>query len=314
MRFLLSALALLLASGPALAAPRVVASVLPVHAIVSAVMGDVGEPELLLPGKLAEHRAKFTPQQLSDLAEADLVFIIGEGLESKLSQLSGSEAVNGKRFVELALAPGIRTLPIREGGAWGDHDHAGEAHDHAEHAGEADVPGVLRFDPHVWLDPFNARLMAVAVAQALVQADPMNGAVYLANANRFAAELEKDMAAIAQELAPVKGKHFVVFHDAFQYFETRFGLTGTGSITDVSASAPSAQRLSEVREKILAAKAACVFREPQYDGKVVAAVIEGTGAREGVLDPLGADVTPGPGAYQVLIGNLAKSFKDCLSG
>jgi len=311
MRLLLSALALLLASGPALAAPRVVASVLPVHAIVSAVMGEVGEPELLLPGKLAEHRAKFTPQQLSDLAEADLVFIIGAGLEAKLSQLSGSEAVNGKRFVELARAPGIRTLPIREGGAWGAHDHAAEDHDHAE---ESDVPGVLRFDPHVWLDPFNARLMAVAVAQELVQADPMNGAVYLANANRFAAALEQDMVAIAQELAPVKEKPFVVFHDAFQYFENRFGLTGAGSITDVSASAPSAQRLSEVREKILAAKAACVFREPQYDGKVVAAVIEGTGAREGVLDPLGADVTPGPGAYQALIGNLARSFKDCLSG
>ena len=199
MRLLLSALALLLASGPALAAPRVVASVLPVHAIVSAVMGDVGEPELLLPGKLAEHRAKFTPQQLSDLAEADLVFIVGAGLEAKLSQLSGSEAVNGKRFVELARAPGIRTLRIREGGAWGGHGRAAEDHDHAE---ESDVPGVLRFDPHVWLDPFNARLMAVAVAQELVQADPMNGAVYLANANRVAAALEQDMAAIAQELAP----------------------------------------------------------------------------------------------------------------
>lgn len=311
MRLLLSALALLLASGPAFAAPRVVASVLPVHAIVSAVMGEVGEPELLLPGKLAEHRAKFTPQQLSDLAEADLVFIVGAGLEAKLSQLSGSEAVNGRSFVELARAPGIRTLPIREGGAWGAHDHAGEEHDHA---GEGDVPGVLRFDPHVWLDPFNARLMAVAVARELVQVDPMNGAVYLANANRFAAALEQDMAAIDEELAPVKDKPFVVFHDAFQYFEKRFGLTGAGSITDVSASAPSAQRLAEVREKIIAAKAACVFREPQYDGKVVAAVIEGTGAREGVLDPLGADVTPGPGAYQVLIGNLAQSFRDCLSG
>jgi len=311
MRLFLSVLALLLASGPALAAPKVVASVMPVHAIVSAVMGDVGEPELLLPGKLGEHRAKFTPQQLSDLAEADLVFIVGEGLESKLSQLSGSEAVNGKRFVELALAPGVRTYPIREGGAWGIHDHEDEGHGNAA---EGEAPGVLRFDPHVWLDPFNARLMAAAVARELVAVDPMNGAVYLANANRFAAELEKDMAAIDQDLVPVKDKPFVVFHDAFQYFEKRFGLTGAGSITDVSASAPSAQRLGEVREKIEAVKAVCVFREPQYDGKVVAAVIEGTGAREGVLDPLGADITPGPGAYQVLIGNLAKSVKDCLSG
>lgn len=311
MRFFLSALAMLLASGPALAAPKVIASVLPVHGIVSAVMGDAGEPELLLPGNMAEHRAKFTPQQLSDLAEADLVFIIGEGLEAKLSQLSGSEAVNGKRFVELASAAGIRTYPIREGGAWGAHDHEEEGHDHADHT---DAPGVLRFDPHVWLDPFNARMMAAAVARELVRLDPLNGAVYIANANRFAAELEKDMAVIAQDLTPVKDKPYVVFHDAFQYFEKRFGLTGAGSITDVSAAAPSAQRLSEVRGKIADVKAVCVFREPQYDGKVVAAVVEGTGAREGVLDPLGADITPGPGAYQALIGNLAKSFKACLSG
>jgi zinc transport system substrate-binding protein len=311
MRFFWSALALLLASGPALAAPKVIASVLPVHGIVSAVMGEAGEPELLLPGNMAEHRAKFTPQQLSDLAEADLVFIIGEGLEAKLSQLSGSEAVNGKRFVELASAPGIRAYPIREGGAWGAHDHEEEGHDHGEHA---DAPGVLRFDPHVWLDPFNARMMAAAVARELVRLDPMNGSVYIANANRFAAELEKDMAAIAQELTSVKDKPYVVFHDAFQYFEKRFALTGAGSITDVSAAAPSAQRLSEVRGKIADVKAVCVFREPQYDGKVVAAVVEGTGAREGVLDPLGADITPGPGAYQALIGNLAKSFKACLSG
>lgn len=311
MRFFLSALAMLLASGPALAAPKVIASVLPVHGIVSAVMGDAGEPELLLPGNMAEHRAKFTPQQLSDLAEADLVFIIGEGLEAKLSQLSGSEAVNGKRFVELASAAGIRTYPIREGGAWGAHDHEEEGHDHGDHT---DAPGVLRFDPHVWLDPFNARMMAAAVARELVRLDPLNGAVYIANANRFAAELEKDMAVIAQDLTPVKDKPYVVFHDAFQYFEKRFGLTGAGSITDVSAAAPSAQRLSEVRGKIADVKAVCVFREPQYDGKVVAAVVEGTGAREGVLDPLGADITPGPGAYQALIGNLAKSFKACLSG
>ena len=314
MRLLLTALAALLAAGPALAAPKVITSVVPVHGIVSAVMGKVGEPELLLAGSMGEHRATFTPQQIAALGEADLVFIIGEGLEAKLSQLSGSEAVNGKRFIALARAPGILTHPVREGGAWEAHGHEDE-HDHGhgdEHGAEAE--GVLAFDPHVWLDPVNAKSMAVAVARELIKADPENGAAYMQNAQAFVEEIDAETARIAAELAPVTSTPYVVFHDAFQYFEKRFGLAAAGSIADVSAKAPSAQRLREIRAKIAEVKAACVFREPQYDGKVVATVIDGTGAREGVLDPIGADITPGPKAYQQLLSNLAASLKACLSG
>lgn len=312
MRFTLSALALAFAITPALAAPRVIASVVPVHSIVSAVMGDIGQPELLLEGTLSEHRARFTPQQIAALGEVDLVFIVGQGLEAKLSQLSGSEAVNGKTFVELALAPGVVTLPVREGGAWEGHHHDHD-HDHGHDHGH-DHAGVLAFDPHVWLDPENAKAMASAAAAALATADPGNAAAYRANAETFARSLDAEQAQLAAELAPVKDRPYVVFHDAFQYFETRFGLSAAGSIADVSAQAPSAKRLAELREKIIDVKAACVFREPQYDGKVVATVIEGTGAREGVLDPLGASLTPGPEAYQQLLRALAASLKDCLAG
>ena len=314
MRLMLSALALVLAATPVLAQPRVIASVVPVHGIVSAVMGETGKPELLLEGSLSEHRAKFTPQQIAALGQADVVFIVGQGLEAKLSQLSGSEAVNGKRFVELALAPGVATLPIREGGAWESHEHDhGHDHDHDHDHGD-ETAGVLKFDPHVWLDPENAKAMAAAVAQALAKADPANAAAYAANADAFAKSLDQEQAAIAAELAPIKDRPYVVFHDAFQYFEKRFGLSAAGSIADVSAQAPSAERLAEVRKKIADVKAACVFREPQYDAKPVAVVIEGTGAKEGVLDPLGASLTPGPEAYQQLLRNLAAGLKECLAG
>ena len=312
MRLMLSALALVLAATPVLAQPRVIASVVPVHGIVSAVMGETGQPDLLLEGSLSEHRAKFTPQQIAALGQADVVFIVGQGLEAKLSQLSGSEAVNGKTFVELALAPGVATLPIREGGAWESHEHDHD-HDHDHDHGD-ETAGVLKFDPHVWLDPGNAKAMAAAVAQALAKADPANAAAYAANADAFAKSLDQEQAAIAAELAPVKDRPYVVFHDAFQYFEKRFGLSAAGSIADVSAQAPSAERLAEVRNKIADVKAACVFREPQYDAKPVAVVIEGTGAKEGVLDPLGASLTPGPEAYQQLLRNLAAGLKECLAG
>lgn len=326
--------ALLAVTAPALAEPKVVASVVPVHGIVAAVMGDTGTPELLLEGKLSEHRATFTAEQISTLGKADVVFIIGHGLEAKLAQISGSEAVNGKTFVELSEAPGVKTLPIREGGAWEAHDHdhdhgeGGEAaeagHDHGETAeaghdhdktAEAghDHEGVLAFDPHVWLDPENAKAMAAAVAAELSKADPANAKAYEANAAAFAASLDAVSADIAKELEPAKGKPFIVFHDAYQYFENRFGLDAAGSISDISAQAPSAERLKEVRDKLAATKAQCVFREPQYDDKVVAVVIEGSAAKSGVLDGLGADLTPGPEAYPQLLRNLASSFHACLA-
>lgn len=308
MRAFLSLLAFALFASPALAGPRVVASVVPVHSIVAAVMGDTGQPELLLEGQMSEHRSSFSPRQIADLGEADLVFMVGHGLEAKLAQLSGSEAVNGKVFIALSDAPGVRKLPVREGGVWEAHGHDEDA------AGAADRDGVLGFDPHVWLDPDNATAMANAVAAELAKADPANASAYTANAAALAARIDQLSHAIETELQPVKDKPFVVFHDAYQYFEARFGLDGVGSIADVSAQAPSAERLQEVRGKIVSAHAVCVFREPQYDGKVVDTVLEGTPARAGVLDPLGAGLEPGPGAYEQLLRNLAGGLASCLSG
>ena len=300
--------AALLSAVPAMAGPKVVASVVPVQSIVAAVMGDTGSPDLLLQGSMSEHRAVFTPSQIATLGDADLVFIVGHGLEAKLATLGGSDAVNGKSFIQLSDAPGVTKLPVRQGGAWEPDS------DEPAPAAASEAEGVLAFDPHIWLDPENAKAMARQVAADLAKADPANAATYAANAQALAADIDKTSAAIVAELAPVKAKPFIVFHDAYHYFEKRFGLTGVGSISDVSAQAPSAERLSAVRDKIIAAHAACVFREPQFDDKVVQTVIEGTSAREGVLDPLGATLTPGPQAYRQLLQNLAAALKDCLAG
>lgn len=298
---------------PAAAAPKVIASVVPLHGIVSAVMGDQGQPELLLKGSLSEHRATYTPDQIAALGAADVVFIIGGGLEAKLGQLSGSEAVNGKAFSALSDAKGVRHLAIRQGGGWEPHHHE-EEEGEAGHDDHDEADGVLRYDPHVWLDPENAKAMAAEAATVLAKADPDHAAAYKANAKVFAADIDRLETELGAQLAPLKDKPFVVFHDAYQYFESRFGLSGVGSISDVSAHSPSAQRLEEIRQKIVSAKAVCVFREPQFDSKFADVVSEGTPARAAVLDPLGAKVTPGPGAYQAILRNLAADLKACLSG
>lgn len=316
MRLAVSCLATLLLSTSALAAPKVIASIGPVHSIVASVMGDVGTPELLLSGKNSEHTATLSPQQLSDLGKADAVFMIGSGLEHKLVQINGSEAVGGKTFTSLSEVAGIRTLPVRQGGTFEVHEeHEGEEHEGEEHESEAHDDhdeAELKFDPHVWLDPENAKAMTNAVAADLSRIDPDNAKTYQANAAATVASLDQLTAEISADTKPLQSKPFVVFHDAYQYFEKRFGLAAVGSISDVSASAPSAKRLNEIRRKLEETKAICVFREPQFDAKYVTVVLEGSKAREGVLDPMGYDITPGPKAYAELLTRLAKDAGDCL--
>jgi zinc transport system substrate-binding protein len=268
----------------------------------------VAVPELLLQGQTSEHQASFNPRQISAMAEADGVFFMGAGLEVKLAELSGSEAVNGKQFVAVGDAPGVLHLPIREGGAWAGHDHQEE-----EHA-EGEVHGTASHDPHVWLDPENGRAMVRAIAAELSRIDPENGAHYRANAAATDARLVALTQQITAQLAGVKSRPFVVFHDAFQYFEQRFGLAGVGSIADFAATAPSAQRLSAVRQRVAETGAACVFHEPQYSDRAALVVAEGSTARSGVLDPLGATLTPGPGAYDLVLTAIAQNLRACLSG
>jgi zinc transport system substrate-binding protein len=308
MRVIAGCLATFLLSTSALAAPKVIASIMPVHSIVASVMGDVGTPDLLLSGKNSEHTASLSPEQISELGKADIVFMIGGGLEHKLGQVSGTEAVNGKKFFALTGAPGIKTLKIREGGAF-------EADDDEELPAATDdqYEFAKKYNVHIWLDPENAKAMTKAITAELGKIDPEHAKTYQANAETYLASLEQLEKDISAETKSIQGKPFIVFHDAYPYFEKRFGLEALGSISDANAASPSARRLKEIRDKIAAANAVCVFREPQFDAKFVRIAMEGTKAKPGVLDVMGFDVTPGPKAYEEMMRNLAKSARDCLA-
>jgi zinc transport system substrate-binding protein len=309
MRLLTACLASLLLSTSALAAPKVIASIMPLHSIVANVMGSLGSPGLLLPGKNSEHSASLSPAQIASLGQADIVFMIGGGLEHKLGQVSGTEAVNGKKFLALADAPGIRILKIRKGINFEvDSDEA------LPDASDPQYGFALKYNPHIWLDPENAKAMARAVATGLGKIDPGNAATYQANATAYLAALDQLEAEISAAAKPIQGKPFIVFHDAYPYFESRFGLTAVGSISDASAAAPSAKWLAEIKDKLAQTRALCVFREPQFDSKYVNVVLEGSSAREGVLDAMGYDLTPGPSAYRQILRNIATSAKACLAG
>jgi len=160
----------------------------------------------------------------------------------------------------------------------------------------------------------NAQVMVAAIADALATADPAHATAYRANAQAATAQLDTLIADLSADLEPLADAPFVVFHDAYQYFEHRFGLRAVGSITVNPEASPGAARLTEIRDRIRDQGAACVFSEPQFEPRLVRVVVEGTDARAGVLDPLGADLAEGPDLYDTLLRGLAASLRDCLEG
>lgn len=317
LRLIPSAAALLLAN-TAFAAPEVVVSIKPIHALVSAVMQGVGEPELIVQGAASPHTYSMKPSNARALQNAKVVFWVGENLEAFLEKPLQS-LTGGATVVSLAEAPGVKLLPLREGGTFephddGDHDeaeahhdHAAEAHDH--HEGDHEHG---HFDMHLWLDPQNAKAMVDQIETTLAKADPQNAATYETNAKALNDRIDTLNAELAKQLEPVKAKPMVVFHDAYQYFEQRYGLSVVGSITVSPETAPGAERLSEIHGKLAALKASCVFAEPQFQPRLLEVVTAGTTAKSGTLDPEGATLKEGPDLYFELMRNLSKSVTDCL--
>lgn len=289
--------------------PKVVATIKPLHSLVAAVMGDLGSPQLIVKGGASPHTYSLRPSDASALESADIVFWTGHGMELFLEDALDSLAADAA-VLELADSPGIELLPIREGGAF--EPHADEADVHTADDGHDHDRGEM--DMHFWLDPVNAGHMVAAIADALVAADPEHADTYKANAAAEAARLEALSAEIDALLAPVRDKPFIVFHDAYQYFERRFGLTLAGAITVTPDTLPGAQRISELRARIGETGAACVFAEPQFEPKLISVVTEGTNAKGGVLDPIGTELEDGPALYPQLIRNLATAMKTCLEG
>lgn len=197
------------------------------------------------------------------------------------------------------------------------HDeHKHDEHKHEEHAhneDKHDEHGHGAFDAHVWLDPANAKAIVHEIEETLIEADPDNAATYEANAEALMTKLDGLITEVSEDLAPIKDQGFVVFHDAYQYFEKRFGLSAIGSVTVSPEVMPGAERISDLQTKIKELNAVCVFSEPQFESKLVTTVTEGTSAKSAVLDPLGTEIEDGPELYFTLIRNMATSFKTCLS-
>ena len=282
--------------------PRVVASIAPLHSLVSAVMLGVESPLLLLHGGQSPHTFSLRPSDARALDGADVLFWIGPALEQPLQRILPNLRVT--RSVAMLEAAGVELLPARE---LGDSDDA--HHDHAAPDG-----GETAFvDPHLWLSPGNAIAMSKEIARVLSQVDPANAGRYDVNAAQLVQRLttlDKDLRVkLSDATAP-----YAVFHDAYQYLEQRYGLHATGTVTTHAERSPGAAHLHALRASLVSGRVRCLFSEPQFQPRMVAALSEGLPIRHAILDPLGSDIPPGPDAYFLLMRSIADTLTDCLRG
>lgn len=301
-------LAMLLAlcwSLPLPAAPRVVTSILPVHSLVAEVMDGVGEPQLLIGANASPHDYALKPSDARALSEAELVVWVGEGLETVLKQPLRSLSAHAQ-VLELSTAEGMQLLPSRKGGVWemDGHGESREGHEHAH--GEIDT--------HLWMSPENARRIVRIVATRLSDLDPVNAAQYRSNAKAMERRISELEVSLREQLTPVTESSYIVFHDAYHYFEEAFGLHPAGAIAVSPDRRPGAKRIVEIRQAIKDSGVRCVFSEPQFRPAIVEVILEGSGARHGVLDPLGSTLPPGKGQWFALMQGLADDLVACLSG
>ena len=318
---------------------KVVTTIKPLHSLISSVMEGVGEPSLIIEGTSNPHTFVFKPSHAQMLEEADIVFWIGEDLEAFMEKPLDSLAGNATKISFMELSS-IEKLKFREENIFDDHDdHDGHEDEHEghddhdddghkeddhddhghddhdghedEHEGHDDHDGHNHgeFDAHIWLDPSNAIKMVLEISHELSEADPDNAAKYEQNENKTIASLNNLINEINSFIP--KDASYVVFHDAYQYFENRFGVSSAGALTLNPDVLPGAKQIDAIQDLIQDENIKCIFSEPQYNPKIIETLAADMKIFTGIMDPLGAFIDQGPEMYNQLILNIANPLKDC---
>lgn len=289
----LTALLLSLFSWQVSAAPKVVTSIKPLQLIAAAVLKDIAEADVLLPPGSSPHHYALKPSDVRKLAKADLIIWIGPDLEVFLSK-----TVQNSETDVLTLLPG--EFKEEE-----HHEESEDGHGHHHHDHEQ--------DPHLWMDPIQVMMIAEKMAAHLSEKHPEHKAQLMQNVQQFSAELVKLDRQLHQQFEPVTDKGFYVFHDAYQSFTSRYGLKQLGYFTVDPGRPVGTRHLAEIRQKLVDNQVVCVFGEPQFKAKVVAAVTDDLDVGYAELDPLAIDIPSTPEGYKQYLKWLAGQLQQCLS-
>jgi len=306
----------------------VVSTIQPINSLVNAVIGNTGKTISLIPAKASPHEYKLKPSDTKKLQNANIIFFVSDHLETTVTKVFKNLPKNIK-IINLMEDAGIKHLAIRDNEAWERHDHhhrhgdhddydkhvkKDDDHDHDKHSKKHDDHDdhEKEDDVHIWLSPDNAVKIIKKINKELSLFFPENTKTYNQNANQMIKKINQLKVELKKELLGIKDEPFIVFHDAYQYFETSFDLNAVGSVALEGDIASSPKQISFIKDKIVKLKASCVFQEPQFDSRLVQIVVESTNAQIGILDPLGVNIKSGENFYLQLLKNMAKSLKDCL--
>lgn len=296
---------------------KVVTSIKPLHSLVSYVMDGVGSPGLIVDGNDSPHTFQFKPVNAKMIQEADIIFWIGRDLETFLEK--PLETIGQKaKIISFLESKEIEKLKYRENNIFQDlelddhdsHDDHGKKEDaHSKKTDEHDDPGHGEFDPHIWTDPLNAKIMVELITKHLSEVDSKNKPIYEKNREKILAELDTMVEEINKETN--KNGSFIVFHDAYQYFEKRFEVKVAGALMINPEVLPGAKQLASIREEIKTKKINCIFSEPQFNPSIPQAIAQDTNIKISVMDPLGSNLDSGKDLYFKLIRNISASIKNC---
>ena len=290
----------------------VITTIKPIESLVNAVIGDTGKTVSLIPPEISPHEFRLKPSDVRILQNSNLVFYISSHLETGIVKMFKNLPKNIKT-INLMEETGIDHLSIRDNEAWELHDHDDhDKHDAKDEKHDDHDKHVTKDDIHIWLDPDNAIKIVRKINKELSLFFPKNAMIYNDNSSKLINEIESLKIELKKELLPIKDKPYIVFHDAYQYFERAFELNAIGSIALENDVASSPKQISFIKDKILKSQATCVFQEPQFDSKLVNTVVEGTKARIGILDPIGVNIVEKENFYLQLLRNMSKSLKKCL--
>lgn len=287
------------------AAPKVSVTLKPIHSLVASVMDGVGEPTLLLPDGASPHTYQLKPSTLKTLNNADLIVWVGPSLETfMIKPLATLKPEYG--FIEIDALSDLVKLPLREGREWTHatgQDHHEHDHDHSQHGD---------FDPHVWLSNANAQTIVKATAEKLIAVDPSNAKRYQANRDKTLKQLEVLKGTLQAQLSNVRNEPFLVYHDGYQYFENDFDLNAAGTMV-INPHVPlSAHGLSQIKELIRERGVKCIFKETEFNEKMIQNSLGMLPIRIEELDPLGARIPQGPQHYEQTLLQLGKTLQECL--
>lgn len=329
-------LALLLVAHQAIAAPKVVTTIKPLHSLVSQIMDGVAEPTLLIT-QGSPHGYQSKPSDVQAIAKADMVIWVSSTLETFVPPLLAKNK-NSVHQLEWSAIPGLHKLKTRSGGLWEEHGHAHHDHDHKHHdhghdhkhhdhghdhkhhdhghdhhhAHDHHGHHHGEYNDHLWLGKEAAQVLLTTIANDLGKLDPDNQEKYQANLKTALGELDALHTRIEGKLAPVKNQPYMVFHDAYPYFEHDYGLQPVGVVRVDPEHEPGSKRIGELHQTLRDNKVVCIFNEPQFSSKLTAKLVEGTKVRTGTLDPLGASIKAGKSLYGKLLDNLADNLRQCL--